>query len=151
MRANRITHKVVTGSLNTGHTQLRVFFEKKRKMKKSKIQVEVTLDDDKVPMQIRWKAEDGNIPGFREVKSIFLSLYDTESEETMKLDLWTKEFRVDEMDKFVFQTLRTMADSYYKATNNGDMANHMVQFAQFFGTETGILTPQKPEDGQTPN
>lgn len=120
-------------------------------MKKSKIQVEVTLDDDKVPMQIRWKAEDGNIPGFREVKSIFLSLYDTESEETMKLDLWTKEFRVDEMDKFVFQTLRTMADSYYKATNNGDMANHMVQFTQFFGTETGILTPQKPEDGQTPN
>ncbi len=119
-------------------------------MKKSKIQIEVTLDEDQVPSKILWMADDSSTAGFKEVKSIFLSLYDEETEETMKLDLWTKEFRVDEMDKFVFQTLRTMADSYYKATNNGDMANHMVQFAQFFGTETNLLTPENSEDDQKP-
>ena len=118
-------------------------------MKKSKIQIEVTLDEDQVPSQIKWKADDSQEAGFKEVKSIFLSLYDEDSEETMKLDLWTKEFRVDEMDKFVFQTLRTMADSYYKATNNGEMANHMVQFAKFFGTESGLLKPDNSGDGQT--
>jgi len=117
-------------------------------MKKSKIQIEVTLDEDQVPSRIRWKADDSSVAGYKDVKSIFLSLYDEETEETMKLDLWTKEFRVDEMDKFVFQTLRTMADSYYKATNNGDLANHMVQFAQFFGTETDLLKPESSEDGQ---
>lgn len=119
-------------------------------MKKSKIQIEVTLDEDQVPTQIKWKADDNSKAGYKAVKSIFLSLFDEDSEDTMKLDLWTKEFRVDEMDKFVFQSLRTMADSYYKATNNGDLANHMVQFAQFFGTETGLLTPENSEDGRTP-
>lgn len=114
-------------------------------MKKSKIEIEVTLDEDQVPSEIRWKADDGTAGDFKPVKGIFLSLFDEKSEETMKLDLWTKEFRVDEMDKFVFQALRTMADSYYKATNNGDMANHMVQFAQFFGTETGLLKPENSE------
>lgn len=118
-------------------------------MKKSKIQIEVTLDEDQVPSDIRWRADDSPTTEFKEVKSVFLSLYDLSSEETMKLDLWTKEFRVDEMDKFVFQTLRTMADSYYKATSNGDMANHMVQFAKFFGTETGLLKPDNSEDDQT--
>lgn len=117
-------------------------------MKKSKIQIKVTLDEDQVPSDIRWKADDDSSTEFKEVKGFFLSLYDEKSEETMKLDLWTKEFRVDEMDKFVFQTLRTMADSYYKATSNGDMANHMVQFATFFGTETGLLKPENSEDDQ---
>ena len=120
-------------------------------MKKSKIQIEVTLDEDKVPVEIRWKAEDSSNPQFKAVKSIFLSLFDEETEDTMKLDLWTKEFRVDEMDKFVFQTLRTMANSYHKATNNSELANHMVSFAEFFGKETGLLTPQNPEDGHRSN
>jgi len=120
-------------------------------MKKSKIQIEVTLDEDQVPSDIRWKADDNSSVEFKEVKSIFLALYDEESEETMKLDLWTKEFRVDEMDKFVFQTIRTMADSYYKATSNGDMANHMAQFAEFFGTETGLLKPENSGDDQKPS
>lgn len=111
-------------------------------MKKSRIQIEVSLDEDQVPSEIRWKADDGPTTDFKAVKSIFLSLYDEESEETMKLDLWTKEFRVDEMDVFVFQVLRTMADSYYKATNNADLANQMAQFAQHFGTETGLLKPE---------
>lgn len=120
-------------------------------MKKSKIEIEVTLSEDKIPSEIKWKAEDSGVPGYKEVKSMFLSLYDADTEETMKLDLWTKEFRVDEMDRFVFQTMQSMADAYYKATSNGDLANHMMQFAQFFGQETGILTPENPEDADTPS
>ncbi len=119
-------------------------------MKKSKIEISVTLDEDQVPAEIQWKADDLPDRQPKEVKSFFLSLFDTESEETMKLDLWTKEFRVDEMDKFMFQTLRTMADSYYKATNNSDMANHMARFAHFFGTETGLLKPENSEDDRKP-
>lgn len=115
-------------------------------MKKSKIQIEVTLDENQVPTSIRWDADDSTAVDFQPVKSMFISLYDEKTEETMKLDLWTKEFRVDEMDKFMFQTLRSMADSYYKATNNGDLANHMIQFANFFGQETELLKPENPED-----
>jgi len=110
-------------------------------MKKSKIRIEVTLDEKNVPTEIQWSADDSDVKDFQPVKSMFISLYDEKTEETLKLDLWTKEFRVDEMDKFVFQTIRSMADSYFKATNNKELASHMVQFANFFGQETEILKP----------
>jgi hypothetical protein len=35
-----------------------------------------------------------------------------------------------------------MADTYYKATKNQKLANHMQQFAQFFGEETEILAKE---------
>lgn len=112
-------------------------------MKKSKIEIIVELGEDRIPNKIEWRAEDSPEKDFKEVKSLFLSLFDQESEETMKMDLWTKEFRVDEMDKFVFQTLRTMADSYQRATNNSKLASHMIEFANFFGQETEIIKPEE--------
>lgn len=108
-------------------------------MKKSRIKIEVTLDEKNVPTKIEWTADDSDVQGMQPVKSLFISLFDEKSEDTLKLDLWTKEFRVDEMDRFVFQTIRTMADSYFKATNNKELATHMVQFANFFGEQTEIL------------
>jgi len=110
-------------------------------MKKSTIKIEVTLDEKNVPTKIEWAADDSDVKGLQPVKSMFISLFDEKSEDTLKLDLWTKEFRVDEMDRFVFQTIRSMADSYFKATNNKELATHMVQFANFFGEQTEILKP----------
>ncbi|GAA5222286.1 gliding motility protein GldC [Membranihabitans marinus] len=111
-------------------------------MKKSKIEIVVELGEDKIPTNIQWRAQDANNPEWSEVQALFLSLFDKAESESLKMDLWTKDFRVDEMDKFVFQTLRTMADSYYRATNNSKMANHMAQFANFFGEETNIIKPE---------
>lgn len=111
-------------------------------MKKSRIEIVVELDEQKIPSKIEWRAEDGATQELKEVKAMFLSLFDKTEEESMKMDLWTKEFRVDEMDKFIFQTLRTMADSYHRATNNSKLANHMIQFAHFFGEETNLIKPE---------
>ncbi len=61
----------------------------------------------------------------------------------MKLDLWTKDFQTNEMDRFVYHTLRTMADSYFKATKNQKLANDMQRFAQYFGEETEIIPKEK--------
>lgn len=119
---------------------------KTKKTKTSKIQIEVTLDDKQMPVEIKWHAQDSASKDFKPVKCLFISMFDEAADDTMKLDLWTKEFRVDEMDMFMFQTLRSMADSYYKATNNSDLANRMVQFAHYFGEQTEILKPEDPED-----
>lgn len=70
---------------------------------------------------------------------MLLSLFDKDHLDTLKIDLWTKKMEVQEMDRFFFQTLRGMADSYFKATQNKDMANQMQQFAHYFGEQTGII------------
>lgn len=108
---------------------------------KSKIELEIILDEDKKPKNIHWKTSDH--PEYQkgqDAKAMFLSLFDEESKETLKLDLWTKEFQVAEMDRFVYYSLRSMADTYINSTNNKEMANAMQQFAQYFGEKTEIIS-----------
>ena len=57
----------------------------------------------------------------------------------MRIDLWTHEMTVEEMEFFFYQTLASMADTYQRATNDDDMAKEMRAFAQRFGKEKNVL------------
>ncbi len=106
--------------------------------KHSDITITVGLDKTNVPIQILWKSEDaGNEP--TACKGMLLALFDEEKLDTIKLDLWTKNMQVNEMDRFMFQTLRGLADSYYKATQNAELANQFQNFIHYFGQFTGII------------
>jgi gliding motility-associated protein GldC len=107
----------------------------------SQIKLKVGLDEDKIPVKIDWQAEGGpNGPQSTEAKAFLLSIFDKESKDTLKMDLWTKEMQVNEMDRFFFQTLRGMADTYFKATQNRELAVDMQRFVQYFGEKTGLIT-----------
>lgn len=111
--------------------------------KTSQIKLKIGLDKDKIPVKIDWQAEGG--PGGNnptEAKAFLLSIFDKTSRDTLKMDLWTKDMQVNEMDRFFFQTLRGMADTYFKATQNKELAVDMQRFVQYFGEQTKIL-PQK--------
>ena len=113
-------------------------------IKKSLIEIEIGLNEDKHPEKIFWKSNDNpNGQGFTECKAISLSVFDKEYKDTLKIDLWTTEMQVVEMDRFVFQTLRSLADTYHKATNNNQLANDMQLFVDYFGKQTGIITEEK--------
>ncbi len=108
--------------------------------KTSKIEIKVGLDNNNVPVRIQWQAEDhpeSKLP--QDCKAMLLSFFDKNSKETLKIDLWTKDMQVIEMDRFIFQTLRALADTYYRATQNKKMAADMQRFVQFFGEETEII------------
>ncbi len=106
----------------------------------SQIKINLGLDEDKVPNHISWQSSDPNNKGqVRECKAMLVSFFDKESKETFKIDLWTKEMQVIEMDRFFFQTLRAMADTYFKATQNNALAADMQRFVQYFGEKTEIL------------
>lgn len=105
---------------------------------KSQIEINIELDDSKVPEKIDWSSSDGQITN-QEVKAMFLSVFDKETLDTLKIELWTKEMQVGEMDRFVFQILRSMSDTYMKATNNSNLSNDMRKFVQYFGEKTGII------------
>ena len=105
--------------------------------KKSDINIEVITDENKVPEEIYWSAEDGNIHK-EEAKALMLSVWDSKSQETLRIDLWTKEMPVDEMKKFFHQTLVSMKETYYRATQDDKMADTMGDFCDYFAEKLDI-------------
>jgi gliding motility-associated protein GldC len=98
---------------------------------KSKIELNVELDDNRVPEKLKWSAEDGGIKN-EEAKAIMLSVWDSKAQETLKIDLWTKDMPVDEMKLFFHQTLVTMSDTFMRATQDEKMTATMKDFCDYF-------------------
>jgi gliding motility-associated protein GldC len=109
--------------------------------KRSTITVNVGLNAEKMPVELHWNASDK--PGPAEAcKGMLLALFNEQTKETMKVDLWTKDMQVVEMDRFMYQALRGLADTYHKATGNTELANQMQQFVFYFGQATGAIPKQ---------
>ncbi|MDH3648674.1 MAG: gliding motility protein GldC [Saprospiraceae bacterium] len=106
--------------------------------KRSNIQINITLGEHQVPEEITWSAPDQD--KFEQpAKAMLLSLFDRDTRDTLKIDLWTKELQVVEMDRFMYQTLRSMSETYFRATSNHELSKAMQQFVQYFGEQTEIL------------
>jgi gliding motility-associated protein GldC len=99
---------------------------------KSTINIEIELDEEKMPEVIRWKAPDGGVDDMQEAKAVFLGLWDGQEKAALRIDLWTKKMMVDEMNDFFYQTFFGLADTYARATRNGDLAKEMKEFAKSF-------------------
>ena len=109
-------------------------------MKKSKISFEITLDENKVPKKIKWSAPDGGIVN-QDSKASFLSVWNHEKQETLKIDLWTKDMPVDQMNVFIHQTLVSMSETFYKATQNEKMTDAFKQFCNYFSENLNLQSP----------
>ena len=109
----------------------------------SEISIKVTLDSEKIPSNITWSASDQGPNSEAEAKAFLLSIFDKDHKDTLKIDLWTKEMQVVEMDRLFFNTLKGLADSYMRATGNNKLAGAMQQFALYFGEQVEILTKEK--------
>lgn len=97
--------------------------------KTSEITFKIKLDDNNIPEKMEWKATDSQ-EGFKETKSIMLSMWDQEDKNAMRIDLWTNDMRLDEMDAHFFQTLITMAESYQRATQSNIVMEEMQKFCE---------------------
>lgn len=103
----------------------------------SEILFQVKLDENRVPEKIMWTAEDGGVK-LEETKAILLSVWDSKAQETLRVDLWTKEMPVDEMKKFFHQTLVAMSDTFQRATNDEKMADTMKDFCEYFADKMDL-------------
>ncbi len=97
----------------------------------SKIELNVELDENRVPEKLNWSAQDGGVNN-EEAKAIMLSVWDSNTQETLKIDLWTKDMPVDEMKLFFHQTLVTMSDTFMRATQDEKMTATMKDFCDYF-------------------
>ena len=111
--------------------------------KTSDITLRISLDKDNIPAKIEWQAQDSpDTPDFKEAKAMLLSVFDMDYKDTYKIDLWTNELQINEMNKFMYQTLRGLADTFYRSTNNTELANDMRKFVQYFGEQTEVTAPE---------
>ncbi len=98
---------------------------------KSTIELTVELDENRIPEKLNWTAQDGGVDN-EEAKAMMLSVWDSKTQETLRIDLWTKDMPVDEMKQFFHQTLVAMSDTFNRATQDEKMTATMKDFCDYF-------------------
>ncbi len=94
-------------------------------MKRSEIKFTIELDQQNVPDKIFWDATDNPNEGLEETKAITISLWDHFHNNTLKIDLWTKEMPIGDMKRFYLETIAGMADALRRATGDEDMSGQI--------------------------
>ena len=107
-------------------------------VRESEINVRVGLDKTNVPVSMKWQASDSPYKDGQNCKAIMLSIWDKAAKQSLRIDLWTKEMTIEEMQFFFFETLMTMSGTYLKATNDAEMSEKMKLFARDFAIHTKI-------------
>ena len=105
-------------------------------MKRSEIKFTVTLDENNLPEKIIWEASDANAQS--ECKAIMLSIWDAKEKGTMRVDLYTKDFYVEEMKQFFHQSLHLMGDTFKRATGEDAIVEDLRDYCNHFAEKMGI-------------
>ena len=103
----------------------------------SDININVGLDENKIPEAINWTAEDGGVDA-EDAKAVLLSIWNSEKKESLRIDLWTKDMPVDEMKIFFHQTLVAMSDTFQRATQDQKMTATMKEFCDYFADKLDL-------------
>lgn len=106
-------------------------------MKETEIKFKVSLDANNLPSKIEWSAPDAGQAS--SCKSMMVALWDEKENNTLRIDLWTKDMSVDEMKKFYIQNILTLTDTYLKATNDEQTTALVKDFFAEVGKKIGVL------------
>jgi gliding motility-associated protein GldC len=106
--------------------------------KKSEIKIEVELNENNLPVAMKWSAQDGQIEN-NPASAFLLSIWDPKEKNTMKIDLWTKDMTIEEMKQFFHQTLLTIADTFEKSTGEHLISEDLRDYCYHFADKMNIL------------
>ena len=101
-------------------------------MEESNININVRLDDEKVPQSINWTASGSTASDLQYSKAMFLAFWDDVDKSALRIDLWTKDMMTDEMADFFYQVFFTMGDTFQRATGRKDLSEEIKKFATEF-------------------
>ena len=103
------------------------------------INFSITLDEDRMPSQILWDATDAETPGTKKCEAILISLWDSKVKNTLGIDLWTKSMLIEDMNIFVYQSLKKLAETYAGATNDREIADLINDCASQVAQKLNLL------------
>ncbi len=107
-------------------------------MRKTSINFNITVDDNNLPQTIEWEAQDSGEQK-SECKSLMVALWDSKENNTLRIDLWTRDMMVDEMKKFYHQNVMTLTDTYVRATGDEATAAKVKALFSEIGKTNGVL------------
>ncbi|MFN4972245.1 MAG: gliding motility protein GldC [Bacteroidota bacterium] len=110
-------------------------------VKSSDITFTVNLDKENLPINIQWQADDADFEGKQEAKAVILSIWDGLQQNALRIDLWTKDMNVEEMNHLLFQTFATLADTFERATDNKEVAEEIRDFVHVLGHKLNVFGP----------
>lgn len=96
-------------------------------MKKSEINIQVELDSNNLPKNIKWDATDKEGDGMESTKSLSLNIWDNLNHSTLRIDLWTEEMSVVEMKRFYIDIIGGMAQTVLSSTGDEYMSEEMKE------------------------
>src|SRR5262245_21289483 len=99
-------------------------------MKTSKINLTVELDDKNIPEKILWDATDKPEAGPSETKAIGLAIWAPGQQNTLRIDLWTKDMPVDHMKRFYIDCIGGLAQSALQSTGDEAMAKEITDLCE---------------------
>ena len=111
-------------------------------MTTSEIKFNVTIDENKLPVEINWNASGSGNDKPEPCKAIMVAIWDPKTKSTLKIDLWTKDMLVDEMKKFFHQTLLSMSETLQRATSEDKLAADMRDFCRHFAEKMNLEQKQ---------
>ena len=114
-------------------------------MSENIITIKVSTDENHVPTDIIWSAEGGDIKS-RQAKAMSLSMWDEKDRISMNMDLWTKDMSVDEMKRFICDSMMTLAKTLETATSDKGHAEAMRGFTSELAKRIGIIDANDEED-----
>jgi gliding motility-associated protein GldC len=112
-------------------------------MKTAEVNFKITLDENNLPINIEWSASDTGDGG--KSKAVMIAVWDEEAQQTLRIDLWTKEMKIDEMKRFFHQNLLTMSDTFQRATGEENIVEDLKDYCAHFAEKMELSTP--PQTG----
>jgi len=108
---------------------------------KSEVKFEISLDENKVPDNIKWHASDAGVEA--DCKAVMMSVWDKDSQETLSLNLWTKEMSTEEMKRFFHQSFFNMIESFQKAVpNQEEMVGDLFATCNYFAERMELISKE---------
>ena len=104
----------------------------------SDISISVGLDENKIPEQLTWSAVDSGVENSK-TKAAMISVWDDKAQETLRIDLWTKDMPIDQMKKYIHQNILALGDTLERAGGEKELAQELRDYAISLGEKLNVL------------
>ncbi|MCB9255956.1 MAG: gliding motility protein GldC [Chitinophagales bacterium] len=112
-------------------------------VKTSEIKIKVGLDSNNIPVDLKWMASDSEHQNLNDCKSVNISIWDPVDNNSLGINLWTTDMRVDEMHSHYFRSLLNFTNSYHQATKNPFALKLMKEFCENLAKQTSDWEEEK--------
>ncbi len=114
-------------------------------MRNTDISFKVELDNNNFPVKINWQASDAkNVPF--DTQAISLNVWDPNEFNTLRIDLWTKDMRVNDMKKFFIDCLGGLAQTILNSTGDSFLSNEVNSLCEKLAKHINEENKNQPKD-----